>query len=93
MKNEARQINEKSLLPFSAIKAASGGDVDAINEVLKHYESYMLQKSTRRMYDEFGQVHYCVDEYLRRILETRMIEMMLKFRLVYEPDHKAPFQS
>lgn len=30
-----------SLLPFSTIEAASSGDVDAINAVLRHYERYM----------------------------------------------------
>lgn len=28
-----------SLLPFSTIEAASSGDVDAINAVLRHYET------------------------------------------------------
>ena len=38
MKNEF----EKKLLPFHIIEAATMGDVEAINVVLKHYESYMM---------------------------------------------------
>lgn len=31
------------LLPCHIIAAAASGDVEAINEVLKHYEGYILQ--------------------------------------------------
>lgn len=57
------------LLPYHIIVAASSGDVSAINMVLKHYEGYIAVLSTRRMYDESGNLHYCVDETLRRRLE------------------------
>ena len=78
MKNEF----EKKLLPFHIIKAASEGDVEAINTVLKHYEGYIASLSTRIMFDEFGQVHYCVDETLRRRLETKLITKILAFKPV-----------
>ena len=78
MKNEF----EKKLLPFHIIEAATMGDVEAINVVLKHYESYIKRLSTRKLYDEFGQLHYCVDETLRRRLETKLITKILKFKLV-----------
>ena len=51
-----------SLLPFSTIEAASSGDVDAINAVLRHYERYMAALATRRLYDENGVEHLCIDE-------------------------------
>ena len=78
MKNEC----EKKLLPFHIIEAATMGDVEAINVVLKHYESYIKRLSTRKLYDEFGQLHYCVDETLRRRLETKLITKILKFKPV-----------
>ena len=31
-----------SLLPYSIIEAATSGNVDAINAVLKHYERYIV---------------------------------------------------
>lgn len=37
---------------------------------------------TRKLYDEFGQLHYCVDETLRRRLETKLITKILKFKPV-----------
>ena len=70
MKKMYKSRNEENLLPFHIIKAASEGDVSAINAVLKHYEGYIIKLSTRKLYDESGQVHYCIDETLRRRLET-----------------------
>ena len=38
MKKMYKTRNKENLLPFHIIKAASEGDVSAINAVLKHYE-------------------------------------------------------
>lgn len=78
MRKKSKAIN---LLPFRIVKAASEGDVEAINVVLKHYESYIIKLSTRRLFDEFGQPHYCVDETLRRRLETKLITKILTFKV------------
>jgi hypothetical protein len=67
------------LLPFPVIVAATSGDVDAINQVLKHYEGYIIALSTRRLYDDYGNVHLFVDEELRRTLETKLITKILTF--------------
>lgn len=47
------------LLPFSVIQKAAGGDVEAINAVLKHYEGYIARLSLRELYDEYGNPHFC----------------------------------
>lgn len=75
------QSQNNGLPPFEMLKAATEGDVDAINGMLKHYESYILHLATRKMYDEYGQIHYCVDETLRRRLETKLIVKILNFKL------------
>mgnify|MGYP004593551257 FL=1 len=41
MKKMYKSRNEENLLPFHIIKAASEGDVSAINVVLKHYEGFL----------------------------------------------------
>ena len=82
MRKNDTQMKKSELLPFHIIKAASEGDVEAINTVLKHYEGYIASLSNRIMFDEFGQVHYCVDETLRRRLETKLITKILAFKLV-----------
>lgn len=69
------------LLPFSVIQKAAGGDVEAINAVLKHYEGYIARLSMRELHDEYGNSHLCVDEELRRRLETKLITKILTFRV------------
>lgn len=78
---EKKQMKKADLLPFHIIKAASEGNVEAINEVVDHYEGYIIKLSIRKMYDEFGQIHYCIDETLRRRLETRLITKVLEFNI------------
>ena len=82
MKKRCKSREEKNLLPFHIIKAASEGDVMAINAVLKHYEGYIITLFTRKMYDESGRLHFCVDETLRRRLETKLITKILAFEAV-----------
>ncbi len=72
------------LLPYSVIEAAVQGDVNAINTVLKHYERYIVKLSTRVLYDENGSAYYCVDDELKRRLETKLITKILDFKLVKE---------
>ncbi len=81
MNKKSRQAKKVNLLPFHIIKAASEGDIEAIHVVLKHYEGYIASLSTRRLYDEYGQLHYCVDETLRRRLETKLITKILAFEI------------
>ena len=71
--------NCSKLLPYHIIESATSGDVEAINTVLKHYEGYIASLTTRKLYDEYGNPHYCVDETLRRRLETKLITKVLAF--------------
>lgn len=77
MSRKSRKNEAFDLPSFQMIRAASNGDIEAINAVLKHYEGYIAALSTRKMYDENRQVHYCVDETLRRRLETKLITKIL----------------
>jgi len=68
-----------SLLPFHVVEAAAGGDSEAINRVLSHYELYIIALSTRRFYDKGGNARYFVDYDMRRRLETDLIVKILRF--------------
>ena len=68
-----------SLIPYPVIVLAAGGDADAINAVLKHYEGYIAVLATKRLYDDYGKPYLCVDEGLRRRLETKLITAILTF--------------
>lgn len=76
-----KRKNNRKLLALSVIQAASNGDVEAMNVVVKHYEGYIRKLSVRRLYDEEGQVHYCVDETLKERLEMKLIEKVLSFKI------------
>ena len=54
------------LLPLSVIKAARAGD-----------EGYINKLCTRTLYDEYGQPHVCVDEYMKRRLEIKLISSIV----------------
>jgi len=66
-------------IPYPVIVLAASGDVDAINAVLRHFEGYIAVLATRKLYDENGNTHLCVDEGLRRRLETKLITAILNF--------------
>lgn len=71
----------EQLLPFPVIEAASNGDADAIHLVLKYYEGYITTLSTRTLYDEYGNPHICVDEGIRRRLQTKLITAIISFQI------------
>ena len=75
----SNRTRNNQLLSYPVIVLAAGGDVDAINTVLKHYEGYIAALSTRQLYDESGNPHLCVDEVLRRRLKTKLITKLLTF--------------
>lgn len=81
MVNKSITKTSSNLIPFSVIVSAVNGDTYAINAVLKHYAGYISSLSARTLYDEYGNPHLCIDEELRRRLETKLITTITKFRL------------
>ena len=67
----------KELLPVSVFKAAHAGDSIAMDKVLGHYEPYISKLCTRKLYDEYGGAHHCLDEYMKRHLEIKLITAIL----------------
>lgn len=68
----------KDLLPLSVSQAASAGDAGAVESVLRYYGDYMNKLCTRTLYNEDGYPHVCVDEYMKRCLEIRLIRAIVK---------------
>ncbi len=78
--------NEQArLLPVSIIHGAVKGDAEAINTVINHYKGYIYNLSLRELYDKDGCPFLCIDEELRRRLETKLITKILTFRVI-QPD-------
>ena len=70
---------QRNMLPYHVIEAASYGDVEAINRVLKHYEGYIIALSAKRLYDEDGKSYLIVDNEMKRRLETNLIVRIMQF--------------
>lgn len=73
--------NEKNLLPFHVISAATKGDTEAIGMILDHYDRYIAKLCTRQMIDENGNSHSYIDEEMRMRLKIRLIMRTLAFRI------------
>lgn len=57
MNNYRRNSKPHSrLLPYATIRAASEGDPDAVNAVLRHYEGYITRLAMRQLHDEYGNI-------------------------------------
>lgn len=67
----------RALLPLSVIEAARAGDAEAVEEVLRYSEGYINKLCTRTLYDEYGYPHMCVDEYMKHLLEIKLIHAIV----------------
>jgi hypothetical protein len=67
-------------VPITTIQAAISGDTDAINNIVDHYNRLILKLSIKKMYDEYGNPHDCVDEYTYLRLRTKLIAKIVKFK-------------
>jgi len=73
--------NERNLLPFHVISAATKGDIEAISIILGHYDGYIAKLCTRQMIDDAGNTHIYIDEEMRTRLKIRLIMRTLAFRV------------
>ena len=71
--------DERGLLPYPVIIAASKGDPEAMNIVVKHYDSYIASLSMRKLRDERGNTYWGIDEDIRDRLRSRLMRAVLTF--------------
>ncbi|WP_277406911.1 helix-turn-helix domain-containing protein [Lacrimispora xylanisolvens] len=69
------------MISFSDIVAATDGDIETINQIVKHYSGYIAKRSLRPMKDEYGNQRMVVDDNLRHRIETRLITKILSFEI------------
>ena len=50
---------------------------DAVEQVLQHYRGYINKLCTGILYDKHGQPHVCIDEYMKRHLEIKLISSIV----------------
>ena len=73
--------DERGLLPYPVIIAATKGDPEAMNIVVKHYDSYIASLSMRKLRDERGNTYYGIDEDIRDRLRSHLIRAVLSFKV------------
>lgn len=73
---------KREVLPFEVIVLAIHGDVIAVNQVLKHFESYIMKLSQKTLFDEMGNPHIHVEPEIKRTLETKLIIAISNFELI-----------
>jgi len=73
--------NERGLLPFPVIVAATKGDPDAMAVVIQRYESYIADLSMRKLRDERGNTYYGINGDIRDRLRSKLMRAVLSFRI------------
>ncbi|EAE0903708.1 helix-turn-helix domain-containing protein [Listeria monocytogenes] len=73
--------NKQKVLPFPIIVLAVDGDVMAMNQILKHFEHYIIKLSQKTLFDEFGNPYIHIEPEIKRALETKLIMAILNFEL------------
>ena len=64
-------------LPLSVFANACAGDPLAMERILRYYDGYMNKLCTRTLYDGSGQPHICIDEYMKRRLQIKLIHSIV----------------
>ncbi|MGM0166486.1 hypothetical protein IGI39_001446 [Enterococcus sp. AZ135] len=66
-------------LSIETITAASSGEPCAMTEVLHHYQGYIVSLSLRNKYVDGTVSTVYIDEFIRRSLESKLIEKVMMF--------------
>ena len=72
-----KQARYKEPLPLAVIEAARAGDAGAVEQVLQYYNGYINKLCTRTLYDGSGQPHICIDEYMKRRMQIKLIHSIV----------------
>ena len=64
--------DERGLLPYPVIIAATKGEPQAMNIVCQHYAGYIAHLSMRKLRDERGNTYYGIDEDIRNQLQLHI---------------------
>lgn len=78
--NGNTQQDERGLLPYPVIIAASKGDPEAMQIVVHNYESYIATLSMRKLRDERDNTYYGIDEDIRDRLRSKLMRAVLSSR-------------
>lgn len=66
-------MNEHPIIPYNTIQAATAGDSEAMETVLRHYDRYISACSRRSFYDEYGNRYEFVDQEIKGRVQTKLM--------------------
>jgi len=81
MNNTNTQNDERGLLPYPIIIAAKAGEIEAMNVVIQHYNSYISSLSLKSIQDEAGNMYWGVDQDMKNHLQTKLVDSILTFKI------------
>ena len=73
--------DERGLLLYPVIIAATKGDPDAMAIVIRRYEGEIAGLSMRKLRDERGNTYYGIDEDIRDRLRSKLMRAVLSFKI------------
>ena len=73
--------DERGLLPYPVIIAATKGEPQAMNIVVQHYAGYIAHLSMGKLHDERRNTYYGIDEDIRDRLRSKLIQAVLIFKI------------
>ncbi len=68
-------------LDFEIIKKAMTGDTACMKKIIDHYNPYIKELATKKLFDEFGDEYIFMDETIRCQLENKLIISVLDFKI------------
>lgn len=80
MMKKNSDFDERGLLPYPVIAAATKGDPDAMKIVLQHYDGQICAHALRKFRDERGNTYFGVDRDIYDRLRSRLIKAVLEFK-------------
>lgn len=75
-------MNPMKALSNDTILRAAAGEADALEEVLTCYEPYINTLATKPVHLPSGRIHYVIDEDCKSYIQMRLIEAILKWRVI-----------
>lgn len=71
-------------IPLCIIEGAVKGETEALEYVLAYFKNYIRTLATQKMYDEYGNEYYYVDEDIVARLESKLVfAIMNGFKIRY----------
>ncbi|MCD7905817.1 MAG: helix-turn-helix domain-containing protein [Clostridiales bacterium] len=74
---DENNLDERSSLPYPVIEAAVNGSYEAVEIVLRSFESYIRFLSARKLYDKSGRVYVGIDIEIYNRLRSKLMQAIL----------------